>query len=230
MKIAVWGLNFVLGKKNLEDRRIKELELLLHPKRVSPIQIELLDFSHLRDADAIILKENLKEDLLLMDLERIEELVLKNQTQRAFFTELKEILEKEIFLNEVNFSSQDYEIIQVSHLLTIKPTVLMKEEEIELLKDKIKELYYKAKRICFFTANENELRAWEIKQGTNAYQASGLIHSDIQKGFIRAEVIGYDSIIQAGGVPEAKAKGLMRLENKEYIIQDGDLIYFRFNV
>ncbi len=84
--------------------------------------------------------------------------------------------------------------------------------------------------ITFFTAGPKEVRGWTIKQGTTAKEAAGVIHSDIEKGFIRAEVIKYDDYIKAGGEKEAKEKGLMRLEGKDYIMQDGDVVYFRFNV
>ena len=84
--------------------------------------------------------------------------------------------------------------------------------------------------ITFFTAGPKEVRGWTIKEGTTAKEAAGVIHSDIEKGFIRAEVIKYEDYIKAGGEKEAKEKGLMRLEGKDYIMQDGDVVYFRFNV
>ena len=84
--------------------------------------------------------------------------------------------------------------------------------------------------ITFFTAGPKEVRGWTIKRGTTAKEAAGVIHSDIEKGFIRAEVIKYEDYIKAGGEKEAKEKGLMRLEGKDYIMQDGDVVYFRFNV
>lgn len=73
-------------------------------------------------------------------------------------------------------------------------------------------------------------RAWTIKKGTKAPQAAGKIHSDIERGFIRAEVIAYDDMIACGSVNAAKEKGLLRSEGKEYVVQDGDMVYFRFNV
>lgn len=84
--------------------------------------------------------------------------------------------------------------------------------------------------ITYFTAGVKEVRAWTITRGTKAPQAAGVIHSDFEKGFIRAEVIAYDSFIAAGGEAGAKEKGLMRLEGKEYVVQDGDVMHFRFNV
>ena len=84
--------------------------------------------------------------------------------------------------------------------------------------------------ISFFTKNEKEVRAWNVRQGSTAPQAAGVIHTDFERGFIRAEVVPYDVFIEYGSDAAVKAAGLMRLEGKEYVIQDGDLIYFRFNV
>lgn len=84
--------------------------------------------------------------------------------------------------------------------------------------------------ISFLTVGEDEVRAWTITRGTNAHKAAGKIHSDIERGFIRAEVIGFDDFISVGSMTSAKDKGLLRLEGKTYEIRDGDIINFRFNV
>lgn len=84
--------------------------------------------------------------------------------------------------------------------------------------------------ISFLTFGKDECRAWTIKKGTKAPRAAGKIHSDIERGFIKAEVIAYDDMIKCGSVAAAKEKGLVRSEGKDYVVQDGDMIYFRFNV
>ncbi|CCJ33352.1 MULTISPECIES: redox-regulated ATPase YchF [Caloramator] len=84
--------------------------------------------------------------------------------------------------------------------------------------------------ISFLTAGPKEVRAWTIKEGTKAPQAAGKIHSDMEKGFIRAEVVAYDDLIKCGSEIAAREKGLIRLEGKEYVMQDGDIVVFRFNV
>jgi len=84
--------------------------------------------------------------------------------------------------------------------------------------------------ITFFTAGEPEVRAWTIPSGTKAPAAAGKIHSDIERGFIRAEVVDYRELLKVGSMAKAREKGLMRLEGKDYVVRDGDVIYFRFNV
>lgn len=84
--------------------------------------------------------------------------------------------------------------------------------------------------ISFFTVGEDEVRAWTIKKGLNAKEAGGKIHSDIERGFIRAEVISYEDFMKYKDLKKAKELGLLRLEGKDYIVQDGDIMNFRFNV
>ena len=82
----------------------------------------------------------------------------------------------------------------------------------------------------FFTVGEDEVRAWTIPVGAPAVEAAGVIHSDLARGFIRAEVTAYDALIGAGSLTAAKQKGLVRLEGKEYVVQNGDILNIRFNV
>ncbi|MBQ8338019.1 MAG: redox-regulated ATPase YchF [Oscillospiraceae bacterium] len=94
----------------------------------------------------------------------------------------------------------------------------------------IKESYSLLGLISFLTAGKQEVRAWTIKEGTKAPQAAGKIHTDFERGFIRAEIISYDELMANGSIAAAKEKGLVRLEGKEYVMKDGDVTLFRFNV
>ena len=84
--------------------------------------------------------------------------------------------------------------------------------------------------VCFFTAGPQETRAWLIPQGMKAVKAAGKIHSDIERGFIRAEIYKYDDLVKNGSYKELQGKNLVSLEGKEYIMRDGDVAYFRFSV
>lgn len=95
----------------------------------------------------------------------------------------------------------------------------------------IKASYSLLDLISYLTAGEPEVRAWTIKRGTKAPQAAGKIHTDFEKGFIRAETITYDQLVECGGnLGKAREKGLIRSEGKDYVVQDGDVIHFLFNV
>lgn len=94
----------------------------------------------------------------------------------------------------------------------------------------IRASYHLLGLISYLTAGEPEVRAWTIKRGTKAPQAAGKIHTDFERGFIRAEIVSYDDLMACGTHAAAKEKGLVRLEGKDYVVQDGDIILFRFNV
>lgn len=94
----------------------------------------------------------------------------------------------------------------------------------------IKASYQLLGLISYLTSGEDETRAWTIKRGTKAPQAAGKIHTDFERGFIRAEIVSYANLMECGSMTAAKEKGLVRLEGKEYVVQDGDIILFRFNV
>ena len=94
----------------------------------------------------------------------------------------------------------------------------------------IKKSYDLLGLMSFLTAGEPEVRAWTIKKGTKAPKAAGKIHSDIERGFIKAEVVSFDDLVREGSMVAAREKGLVRQEGKEYIMQDGDIVLFKFNV
>lgn len=131
-------------------------------------------------------------------------------------------------------------IVVISAQIEKEISELEEDEQIEFLNDLgisesgvsklIKESYNLLGLMSFLTAGPEETRAWTIKIGTTAVNAAGKIHSDIQRGFIRAEIVNYDDLISLGSMVAAREKGLVRLEGKEYIMQDGDVVYFRFNV
>lgn len=103
----------------------------------------------------------------------------------------------------------------------------LKESGLEKL---IKASYHILGLMSFLTAGEDETRAWTIKIGTKAPQAAGKIHTDFERGFIKAEVVNYKDLLEQGSLASAREKGLVRMEGKEYVVQDGDVILFRFNV
>ncbi|MBP3464383.1 MAG: redox-regulated ATPase YchF [Clostridia bacterium] len=136
--------------------------------------------------------------------------------------------------------TENAEVIPLCVKLEEELSTLDKEDKIEMLHelgleesglDKVIKASYKLLGLMsFLTAGEPEVRAWTIKIGTKAPKAAGKIHSDIERGFIRAEVVSYEDLIREGSMNAVKEKGLMRLEGKDYIMQDGDIVLFRFNV
>lgn len=137
-------------------------------------------------------------------------------------------------------ASENSEVIVISAKLEEELSSLEEDEKMELLQeygldesglDKLIHASYKLLGlISYLTAGVQEVRAWTIVKGTKAPQAAGKIHSDIERGFIRAEIVSYDTLVECGSEASAKEKGLFRLEGKEYVMKDGDVVNFRFNV
>ena len=122
--------------------------------------------------------------------------------------------------------------MEIAQLGAEDAAVFMQEygiEELSLSK-MIKLSYDLLKLQSFFTVGEDEVRAWTTRRGAPAVEAAGEIHTDLQRGFVRAEVVAYDDLISLGGMNEAKSKGKLRLEGKEYLVKDGDIMHIRFNV
>ena len=137
-------------------------------------------------------------------------------------------------------SKEGSECVILSGAIESEISNLSDEEQVEFLKDlgveesgldRMAHAGYKLLHlISYFTAGPKEVRAWTIPHNTKAPQAAGVIHTDFEKGFIKAEIYHFNDLIKYGSEPSVKEKGLMRLEGKEYIVKDGDIIFFRFNV
>ena len=122
--------------------------------------------------------------------------------------------------------------MEIAQLSPEDAAVFMQEYGIEepSLNRMIRLSYDLLEQQSFFTVGEDEVRAWTVQRGASAQEAAGAIHTDLQKGFIRAEVVAYDDLISLGSMNEAKTKGKLRLEGKEYPVKDGDIVHIRFNV
>ena len=219
------------AKKNLKgDKKYQaEIDVLEKVKKVleegKPARI--LDLS---DDE----KELIKEAFLLtmkpiLYIANVSENDLENPDENEYVKKVKEYAKAE-----------NAEVIPLCVKLEEELSVLDKEDKKEMLKelgltesglDKVIKASYKLLGLMsFLTAGEPEVRAWTIKIGTKAPQAAGKIHSDIERGFIRAEVVSFDDLMKCGSMVQAREKGLVRSEGKDYIMQDGDIVLFRFNV
>jgi ribosome-binding ATPase YchF (GTP1/OBG family) len=232
VKIAIFAiLELKAGKCNIKDERLDRVRKIANSKKETYIQVELTGEDAMPDADAIIALIDSRADLVLKDLEFVETRLGRSvdEKEKALLNKLKSILEKEEFVFNAGLSQEERQAIAGYSLLTLKPVTLAKKEDLgdanALLAQAVRDAGY----ISFFTAGEKETRAWLIRKGTTAWEAAGAIHSDIQRGFIRAEIIGFEDFIQAGGETQAKQAGKLRLEQKEYVMQDADLANFRFN-
>ncbi len=232
MKISVIGLSEIAcGKHNIKDSRLDQVDSITKAKKKTYIQVEIVGEDAAIDADAILVAKDLASDLILKDLEFVETRLSRStdETEKILLNKLKDFLEKEQFIYTAGLTKEEKQTLVKYGLFTAKPVIVVAQAELEdkniLLAKALKESGF----ISFFTTGEKDTRAWLIKNGDNAWEASGAIHSDIQQGFIRAEIISFKDFMECGGENQAKQAGKMRLEQKDYIMQDCDLANFRFN-
>ncbi len=233
MKIAVISIPQIQqGKHNVKDTRLDQVDKIVKAKKKTYIQIEAVGEKEAFEADVILAHADAKSDLILKDLEFVETRLERasSEEEKAILNRMKAILESEKFLfGNINFTADEQKITASYNLVTNKPVVLAQEAELEDINSLLVKAVKEGGYISFFTAGEKDTRAWLIRSGTTAWEAAGAIHSDIQKGFIRAEIISFADYTSCGGETPAKQAGKQRLEQKDYIMQDCDLANFRFN-
>ena len=210
------------------------------------------DITHVEGSvDPIRDIEIINTELCLADLDSVEKRLdrvsrtaksgnKEARAEEAVLEKVKKVVEEAIPARQAKLSEDELELIKDLNLLTLKPTLYVanvSEDEAATAENdneyvaKVKEYAFKILGLMtFLTAGEDECRAWTIKVGTKAPQAAGKIHSDIERGFIRAEIVSYDDLVASGSVAAAREKGQVRVEGKDYIMQDGDVTHFRFNV
>jgi ribosome-binding ATPase YchF (GTP1/OBG family) len=233
MKIGVYGTTvFSQGKANLVDARIKILKQMFNSAKEVCIQVEIVtDPAKLIETDGIIAPEETKLDLVVNDMEFVETRIARvnDEAEKTLLVRFKEQLDKEELLCDLNLSEEEKKIISGYSLLSIRPVFLASPADIEDKDKLLFSAYTSFGYISFFTCGDKDSHAWPIKKGATACEAAGAIHSDIQKGFIRAEVVSYADLMADGSFSKSRSNNHLRLEMKEYVVQDGDMLTIRTN-
>jgi len=231
MKIALFGVTgFKPGKHNLKDPRLDQAHELVEADKKTQAQVDVAGEDALLEADAILATEESKADLILKDLEFVETRLGRDPqpAERAALMKIQALLEGERFMLG-GLSPEELQAVAAHSFYTNKPITVATEAELQAPEALLLRVFKEAGYICFLTVGGKENRAWPIRRGMTAWEAAGTIHTDIQKGFIRAEIISFEDFIAAGGETQAKRAGKQRLETKQYVMQDYDLTNFRFN-
>ncbi len=231
MKIALFGIAEIKhGKHNLKDPRLEQADKLVEADKKTHAQVDVVGDDQLLQADAILASDEAKADLILKDLEFVERRLSRDPPpgERAALEKIKSLLESERFLHNAGLSKHDLHAVAAHSFYTNKPVTVATRRELHRPEVLLLRAFAEAGCISFLTVGGKENRAWPIRKGVTAWEAAGTIHTDIQKGFIRAEVISFADFIAAGGETQAKRAGKQRLEQKQYVVQDYDLLNFRF--
>jgi ribosome-binding ATPase YchF (GTP1/OBG family) len=232
VKICLFGIPGIpRGKCNIKDPRLDQADQLVEAKKKTFAQVDVVDEAETLEADAILTHRDRFGDLILQDLEFVETRLGRDasEAERAVLHKLKAHLESEGTMFSAKLSQQELQAVAAHGFHTNKPVIVAAQAELDAPDALMLRAFQASGYICFLTVGGKENRAWPIRNGITAWEAAGTIHTDLQKGFIRAEIISFADFIEAGGETEAKRAGKQRLENKQYVMQDYDLVNFRFN-
>ena len=233
MKIGIVGTDVLTqGKANLTDARIKQLKAMFNSAKEVYIQVDIVtDEGKIFECDGIICPAEKKLDLVVADIEFVETRLSRNppDAEKALLARFKEQLDKEGLVCDVALTPQERELISGYSLLSMRPVYLASAADLENKDKLLFDAYTHFGYSSFFTAGDKDAHGWSIKNGATAWDAAGAIHTDIQKGFIRAEVVSFKELIADGSLSKAKSNNHVRLEMKEYVVQDGDYLVIRTN-
>ncbi len=242
--IETINLELIFSDLEVIDRRVQKTQKMAKSDKSLLPELNLLN----------LIKSTLEDgkSVRTLDLSSEEQEMIKSFGLLSYkpIIYVANVSEEDLIENEGNNSlveqvkehakSENAEVVAVCAKIEAEIAELDDEEKVEFLNELglshsgldllIQAGYKLLGLISFLTAGPQEVRAWTIRQGTKAPQAAGKIHTDIERGFIRAETIDFDDLVKAGSMANAKEKGLVRLEGKDYEVKDGDVILFRFNV
>ena len=232
MKLSLFGVQGIsLGKHNVKDPRLDQADKLVEAQKKTYAQVDVVEEKEMITADAVLTIRSALSDLLVKDLDAVETRLSRDpgDAEKAVLQKLAEALISEKPVSAAGLTADELAVISAHNFYSNRPVVVAGEAELAAPDALIVRAFQESGYLSFLTVGGKENRAWPIRNGTTAWEAAGVIHTDIQKGFIRAEIISFDDLIRAGGETQAKRAGKLRLETKPYVVQDYDLVNFRFN-
>jgi ribosome-binding ATPase YchF (GTP1/OBG family) len=214
----------------VKDPRLDQADKLVKADNKTYASVDVVGEEEATTADAIVASPEGRFDLIVKDLEFVETRLERNPpaAEQAVLEKIKTHLESEGIVAEAGLTPEELHLIASHGFVTAKPVVVAEAADAAAFDHFLVRVVRASGYISFLTVGGQENRAWLIRKGATAQEAGGAIHTDIQKGFIRAEIIGYDDFVAAGGETQAKRANKMRVETKSYVMQDYDLADFRF--
>jgi len=232
MKISLFGITAITpGKHLIKDPRLDQADKLAEAQKKTYAQVDIADEKEISTADSILTSRAAFSDLLMKDIEFIETRLSRgaNDEEKVVLTKLAEALISEKPVSAAGLAAAELAVISAHNFCSNKPVVVAEESDLSNTAGLLVRAFKESGYFAFLTVGGKENRAWPIRSGMTAWEAAGTIHTDIQKGFIRAEIISFADFVEAGGETQAKRAGKQRLELKSYVMQDFDVANFRFN-
>jgi len=230
VKISLFGVSgIILGKHNLKDPRLDQADKLAEAEKKTCAQVDVVDEKELSTADAILTSRSSLSDLLMKDLDFVETRLSRDagEAEKAVLQKLAEVLISEKPVSAAGLTAEELAAISAHNFFSSKPVIAASDEELKAPETVLLRAYQESGWLCFLTVGGKENRAWPIRAGATAAEAAGTIHTDLQKGLVRAEVISFADFVEFGGETGAKRAGKMRPELKTYVMQDYDVVNFR---
>lgn len=232
MKISLVGITGVpLGTHKVKDPRLDQADKLVKADKKVYAHVEVVAEGEALTADAIVASLEGRLELIIRDLEFTETRLARNpvEPERTVLQKIKACLEAEQVVSRAALAADELRTVDAHAFLTAKPVIVADATDLDHFDVFLARAVTESGFISFLTVGGPENRAWLVKKGSTAAEAGGAIHTDIQKGLIRAEIIGFADLIAAGGETQAKHANKVRLETKTYVMQDYDIVNFRFN-
>jgi hypothetical protein len=232
MKICLFGIAGILaGNHNIKDPRLDQADKLVEAKKKTYAQLVVADEKELPVCDAILTSRAALSDLLMKDLDFVETRLGRDpgEAEKKVLQKMAEGLVSETPVAKLGLTPEELAAISAHSFVTSRPVVVAEEAELAAPDALLARAFAASGYLCFLTLGGKENRAWPIRAGTTAWEAAGSVHTDMQKGFIRAEIISFADLVAEGGETQAKRAGKVRLELKSYVMQDYDVVNFRFN-
>jgi hypothetical protein len=232
MKICLFGITGITtGNHNIKDPRLDQADKLVEAQKKVYAQAVLADEKEMAVCDAILTSRAALSDLLMKDLEFVETRLGRDagDAEKQVLQKMAEGLVSETPVSKLGLTADELAAISAHAFVTNRPVIVASEAELAAPEPLLVRAFAESGYVCFLTLGGKENRAWPIRAGMTAWESAGTVHTDMQKGFIRAEIISYADLIEAGGETQAKRAGKVRLELKTYIMQDYDVVNFRFS-
>lgn len=230
MKIAISGLDLEEGKLKYEDPLFSGLVEKYKPAKQAPYYFELL-IDDYQAADAIAITKDNILDLLILDMEKLENRLTRadDDEEKAVLKKCLDILEKEQPVCDLSIDESEKAILTTISPLSFKPTVILEGASVDA-NTVFSKTMEKAGMMFFYTAGKQEVHAWIVEKGTDAVTCAGRIHSDLARGFIKAELIQFEDLMKAHSFQDASSKGLTSLVDKDFPVPENTILEIRFNV
>ncbi|RJQ28264.1 DUF933 domain-containing protein [Candidatus Parcubacteria bacterium] len=230
MKIAYTGLNLPEGKIKYNDEIFMSLAEKFQPAKLSPYYFEFLPKDY-ESADIIAIADEHVLDLLILDMEKIEGRLSRTEdpSEKEVLKKCLSQLEDQKPICDLLLDNSERAIVNALGPLSFKPTLVCKDTSPDA-NDVCRDGMEKAGMMFFYTVGKQEVHAWLVEKDTDAVTCAGKIHSDLARGFIKAELVSFEDIMTVHSMQDARSKGLTKLVDRDYIVPANTILDIRFNV